>query len=167
MNTKSVIRPCRTRHGFTLMEMMAVLPVMAVFLLMAGQLFVACLHTLGGTDKLAAELSQRRGLLRELRQDVATGASVQIQGSHGLICRYGKKRVILWLVNADGTVTCLRQNGNVSPRPQYWPALLTKLHFAQAPNGCVDVCWQNGSRHVTETLDSPMSLADAGKTGEP
>ena len=167
MKRKLFIGPGRSQRGFTIMECMAMLPVMAVFFMMAGQLFVTCLENFSKADIQATELSQRRELLRTLRQDVATAVSVQIQGSHGLICRFGNKGVILWLANADGTVTCLWQKGKLSPRPQYWPRLLRDFHFAHAPNGCVNVCWRNGNQSVTQTLDSPMILADTGKTGDP
>ncbi|MGC9261700.1 MAG: PulJ/GspJ family protein, partial [Phycisphaerae bacterium] len=130
MNPHTPIHQRRRSQGFTLMECMVMLPIMAVFLLMAGQLFVACLHTFSNADLRATRMSQRRGLMRELRQDVATAPKLQLQGEHGLICRFGKKREILWLANANGTVTRMCQNGNKSPRPQYWPALLPHLHFA-------------------------------------
>ncbi|MGC8624348.1 MAG: hypothetical protein ACP5VQ_03670 [Phycisphaerae bacterium] len=155
------------RQGFNLFEVIAALPLMAVFFLMAGQLFVLCLHTFNNADLRATHLCQRQQLIRELRQDVATAQDVRVQESHGLICRFGKKWEILWLANANGTVTRMCQNGHKSPRPQYWPALLSHLHFALLPNGYVNICWLHGKQRVAQTLDSPMALADSGKAGRP
>lgn len=155
------------RRGFNLFEVIAALPLMAVFLLMAGQLFVLCLHTFKNANLRATRLSQRQQLIRELRRDVATAPIVQLRGSHGLICRFGKKRSILWLTNSNGTVARIWRNGKIAPRPDYWPAMLPDLHFKQSANGNVDICWRRGKSHVIETLDSPMALADAGKTGAP
>ncbi len=155
------------RKGFSLFEVVAALPLMAVFLLMAGQLFVLCLHTFSNADMRAAHLYQRQQLIRELRQDVATSVKVRLQGSHGLICRFGQKRMIIWSANANGTVTRMCRNGNKSPRPQYWPALLPNVYFAQSPNDYVNIGWWNGKQRVIQTLDSPLARANVGKTGEP
>ena len=153
------------RQGFNLFEVIAALPLMAVFLMMAGQLFVACLHTFSNADLRATRMSQRRGLMRELRQDVATAPKLQLQGAHGLICGFGKKQFILWLVNANGTVARIWQDGNKSPRPQYWPALLPDFHFTQSADGNISICWMHGKQSVSQTLDSPLVLADSGKAG--
>ena len=155
----------RRSQGFTIMECMVMLPIMAVFLMMAGQLFVACLHTFSNADLRATRMSQRRGLMRELRQDVATAPKLQLQGAHGLICRFGKKRFILWLVNANGTVARMWQNGKNSPRPRYWPALLPDFHFTQSADGNISICWMHGKQRVSQTLDSPLVLADSEKAG--
>lgn len=153
-------------RGFTLIELMAAIPVMAVFLLMAGQLFVSCLHTFRAADLRAQHLSQRRGLIRELRQDVATAAQLQLQGAHGLICHYGKKRLVLWMVNANGTVARMWQDGKNSPRPQYWPALLPALHFHITAHGDVELNWLVGHRRVRETLTSPMTQSAEMGSGQ-
>ena len=154
------------RQGFNLFEVIAALPLMAVFLMMAGQLFVVCLHTFSNADLQAARMSQRRGLMRELRQDVATAPKLQLQGAHGLICRFGKKRFILWLVNANGTVARMWQDGKNSPRPQYWPALLPALHFHITAHGDVELNWLVGHRRVRETLTSPMMQSAAMGSGQ-
>jgi type II secretory pathway pseudopilin PulG len=150
------------RHqGFTLFEVVAAIPVMAVFLFMAGQLFILCLHTFKAADLRAMRLADRQQMLRELRQDVAMARRVQLQSAHGLICNFGKKtgknRLILWMVNANGTVTRGWLNGKVSPPPRYWPALLPALHFRKTINGNVELDWRVGQRHVRETLASPMT----------
>ena len=167
MNSHTPIRQCGRWRGFTLMECMVMLPIMAVFFLMAGQLFVACLHTFSNADLRATRMSQRRGLMRELRQDVATAPKLQLQGAHGLICGFGKKQFILWLVNANGTVARIWQDGNKSPRPQYWPALLPDFHFKQSAQGAITICWLHDKQRVSQMLDSPRVLADFGKAGGP
>ena len=156
---------CRHGRGFTLMEAVAVLPLMAVFLMMAGQFFVACLRTFNSADIRAAHLSQRGQLMRELRQDIATAPDLQLQGSHGLICRFGKKREILWLANSNGTVARIWQNGKSSPPPQYWPPLLPDLHFAQFSPDYLSISWMRGKRHVTQTFMSLSAELHAGKHG--
>ena len=167
MKRKMRAGTCRCKGGFTLMECMVMLPVMAIFLTMAGQFFVVCLHTFSKADMRAAHLSQRGQLMRELRQDIATAPDLHLQGSHGLICRYGKQREILWLANSNGTVARMWQNGKSSPPPQYWPPLLPDLHFAQFRPGYLSVSWMRGKRHVTQTFISLSSELHAGKTGEP
>ena len=167
MNPHTLIRQRRRSQGFTLMECMVMLPIMAVFLMMAGQLFVACLHTFSNADLRAARMSQRRGLMRELRQDVATAPKLQLQGGHGLICRFGKKQFILWLANSNGTVARMWQDGKNSPRPRYWPALLPDFHFTQSADGAITICWLHDKQRVSQMLDSPRVLADSGKAGGP
>ena len=141
------------------------LPVMAVFLMMAGQFFVVCLRTFNSADLRAAHLSQRGQLLRELRQDIATSANLQLQGSHGLICGFGKKRETLWLVNSNGAVARIWRNGRISPPPRYWPALLPHLRFAQFTPGDVSVSWMRGKQRVTQTFVSLSAEFHAGKSG--
>ncbi len=167
MNPHTLIRQRRRSQGFTLMECMVMLPIMAVFLMMAGQLFVACLHTFSNADLRAARMSQRRGLMRELRQDVATAPKLQLQGAHGLICRFGKKQFILWLANSNGTVARMWQDGKNSPRPRYWPALLPDFHFTQSADGAITICWLHDKQRVSQMLDFPRVLADSGKAGGP
>ena len=84
MKLKMLTGTCRCKGGFTLMECLVMLPVMAVFLMMAGQFFVVCLRTFNNADMRAAHISQQGQLMRELRQDVATATDVQLQGSHDL-----------------------------------------------------------------------------------
>lgn len=147
------------------MECVVMLPVMAVFLMMAGQFFVACLRTFNRADLRAVHMSQQGQLLRELRQDIATAEHLQLQGSHGLICGFGKKRKILWLVNSNGTVARIWQNGKISPPPQYWPALWPDLHFAQFSPGYVSISWVRGKQRVTQTFVSLAAEIHAGKHG--
>ncbi len=165
MKRKMLAGTGRCKGGFTLMECVVMLPVMAVFLMMAGQFFVVCLRTFNQADLRAAHVSQQGQLMRELRQDIATAANLQLQGSHGLICGFGKKREILWLVNSNGTVARIWQNGKISPRPQYWPALLPGLHFAQFSPGYVSVSWVRRKQHVTQTFVSLVAELHAGKPG--
>ena len=165
MKRKMRAGTCRCKGGFTLMECMVMLPVMAVFLMMAGQFFVVCLRTLNQADLRAAHMSQQRQLMRELRQDIATAANLQLQGSHGLICGFGKKRKILWLVNSNGAVARIWRNGRISPPPRYWPALLPHLRFAQFKPGYVSVSWMRGKQHVTQTFVSLSAELHAGKSG--
>ena len=165
MKVKMPARTGRCKGGFTLMECMVMLPVMAVFLMMAGQFFVVCLHTFSKADMRAAHLSQRGQLMRELRQDITTAPDLQLQGSHGLICRYGKQQEILWLANSNGTVARIWQNGKISPPPQYWPALLPDLHFAQFSPGYLSVSWMRGKQQVTQTFVSLPAELHAGKHG--
>ena len=165
MKRKMLAGTGRCKGGFTLMECVVMLPVMAVFLMMAGQFFVVCLRTFNQADLRAAHVSQQGQLMRELRQDIATAANLQLQGSHGLICGFGKNREILWLVNSNGTVARIWQNGKISPRPQYWPALLPGLHFAQFSPGYVSVSWVRRKQHVTQTFVSLVAELHAGKPG--
>lgn len=90
-------------RGFSLIECVVALPIMAVFLSMAAQLFHGCLVMVRYSGDQSTRVVQRQMIIRRLRADTQTSRSILLVNRRLLACRT-PKGCIEWQITPHGAV---------------------------------------------------------------
>lgn len=139
-----------TCGGFSLLEMMVALGLLGVFLLLAGEVFVLAVNTLGKTQQHLNDASVNQAVCVRLGRDVWNAGPVQLMNNRILRCGEiagGQVHWIKWTFNLPGG-TCRRTGRGAPLAWQLQPrGRIAKIRFALVPGAVkMIMTWPGGRR---------------------
>jgi len=128
----------RSSGSFTIGEVLVWMALLGVFLLIAGQMFLFSVKTMGDISIRENNLALTNSLYSQLGQDVWTAHDCLISDNR-LVCDNGPDAdLIQWVINSNGDVTrtvvsIIGNHLQIVPRPDLtttWPRIGAEMRFA-------------------------------------
>ena len=128
----------QSRRGFTIIGMLIALILLAVFALVAGEVFNNSMRAVRTSGEIHNQLNSYEGLLASLREDAWSARSVRVVDPRQAVMVAGGGREVIWSIASTGEF--VRTAGADVCR---WRKLDVSLSFAAHPAGLL---LQQGAR---------------------
>lgn len=148
------------KAGFTVIEMVAALLIMGVFLLISGTLWMQCVGAFGKTASLENRQALWSQMVHRLGRDVWTARKIEMKGARELICRYGSQDWVDWRVQRRGVIRRIRWRARLAGWPVTWTHFGAVVRFGPTPKAVQLLVFRHG-RQRTITLPAELRLLQA------
>ncbi len=144
-----------SRRGFSIVECVIALPIMAIFLFMAAQLFHGCWVMVRYSDDQSTQVAQRQMIIRRLRADVQSSDNIRLV-NRGLLACHTPTGIIDWQLTPRGVVKRKWQRARRGRGPRAaWrsDAVMPSAHFSLSTGHVLHlVYFVHGYRRVFTTM---------------
>lgn len=139
----------RAASGFTLVELLILLALLAVFVLIADEVFAVAFRT-----TRASESAQNRGVVVErmiasIRRDVWNAQHIEVDAAGQLTIQLGDGSSVAWTAAADQPVRRTPTGASAGARETYAPQVSVTF---QARNGGLLLKVEDAPSHQSESL---------------
>ncbi len=147
--------------GFSILECVVALPIMAVFFIMAAQLFYSGWTMVHFSSAESAQVMERQMIIHRLRSDLRTCRHLQLVSRRRLVCDMPHGH-ILWYINPDGVV---ERTGNWQHKPlPRWRSepVMKSAYFQLKPSDLLRLVYFVRHRHVVIAATPLVDLLPGG-----
>lgn len=150
----------RRAHGFTLLQMVIVLPLLGVFMVAGSQLFIINNTLMKETTAAQERLGRADAAVHRLRLDVMTLSNHPVDGDRALLFEVPGVGEVYWRVDDNGDLTRSVVSGEQADTPQRRYTELGTVRFDRAAGSVV--LWIGDERYLCPLGSAPPAGWDEG-----